>query len=98
MKILVTGGAGYIGSFMVKRLLEDGYEVVVIDSLERGVESAIPQNVKLYRGDIKDEGFLSSVFDENDFNGIFHFAGFISMAESMENPGIYFENNFYSTL
>jgi UDP-glucose 4-epimerase len=98
MKILVTGGAGYIGSFMVKRLLEDGYEVVVIDSLERGVESAIPQNVKLYRGDIKDEGFLSSVFDENDFNGIFHFAGLISMAESMENPGIYFENNFYSTL
>lgn len=98
MKILVTGGAGYIGSFMTRKLLEKGYEVVVLDSLERGNKEIIAQNVELISGNIGDRSVLSKVFSENKIDGIIHFAGFISMGESMQNPYIYFEDNTYNTL
>lgn len=98
MKILVTGGAGYIGSFMTKRLLERGDEVVVVDSLERGRRKAVNSSAKLYVGTLLDKKFVSLVFSENSFDAVIHFAGYISMGESMENPYIYFQNNVFSSL
>lgn len=98
MKILVTGGAGYIGSFMVKRLLEIKDEVVVIDSLERGHREAIDSRVKFYQGNLLDRNFVSKVFAENKFDAVIHFAGFISMEESVGNPYMYFQNNVFSSL
>lgn len=98
MKILVTGGAGYIGSFMVKEALNKGYEVVVVDNLERGHQDAIDRRAKLVIGELKDRKFIEHVFLEDKFDAVVHFAGFISMAESVSNPYIYFENNVNASL
>jgi len=98
MKILVTGGAGYIGSFMVKYLLERGDEVTVVDSLERGHKDAIDSRAKLYEGNLLDKEFVAKVFSEGKYDGVIHFAGFISMGESVKNPFIYFQNNIFSSL
>lgn len=98
MKILVTGGAGYIGSFMTKRLLEKGDEVVVVDTLEKGYKEAVDQKAKLIIGNLLDREFVSLVFKENHFDAVIHFAGYISMNESMKNPYIYFQNNVFSSL
>lgn len=98
MKILVTGGAGYIGSFMVKRLLERGDSVTVLDSLERGHKEAIDSRAKFVQGNILDTNFLNNVFSNNRFEAIIHFAGYISMGESMKNPYLYFQNNTYGSL
>ncbi|MCL4418694.1 UDP-glucose 4-epimerase GalE [Patescibacteria group bacterium] len=98
MKILVTGGAGYIGSFMVKRLQENGDDIVVIDSLERGHREVIDSRVKFYQGNLLDRNFVSKVFSENKFDAVIHFAGFISMEESVRNPYLYFQNNVFSSL
>lgn len=98
MKVLVTGGAGYIGSFMVKRLMEKGDEVVVVDSLERGHKEAVDTKAKFYQGNLQNKEFVARVFSENKFDAVIHFAGFISMGESMENPYIYFQNNVFSAL
>ena len=98
MKILVTGGAGYIGSFMTKRLLERGDEVVVADSLERGHQEAVDSRAKLYTGNLLDKDFISKIFSENHFDGTIHFAGYISMGESMQNPYLYFQNNVFASL
>lgn len=91
--ILVTGGAGYIGSFMVKRLLDEGKNVLVVDSLERGNESSIDERAHFYKGNLLDRSFLRNLFSENEINAVIHFAGYISMAESMQKPELYFENN-----
>lgn len=98
MNVLVTGGAGYIGGFMVKRLLERGDNVTVIDSLVRGHEEGIDKRAKFKKGDILDKAFLKEVFSSENFDAIIHFAGFISMGESMENPYIYFEDNTFGSL
>ncbi len=98
MKILLTGGAGYIGSFMVKRLLEEKYEVVVADSLERGHKENIDNRAKLIVGNLLDENYLKEIFLDHEFDGIIHFAGYISMGESMEKPELYFDNNFVASL
>ena len=98
MKILVTGGAGYIGSFMVKHLLERGDEVAVADSLERGHKESLDSRAKFYQGNLLDKNFVTKVFSENKFDAAINFAGFISMGESMENPFIYFQNNVFSAL
>lgn len=98
MKILITGGAGYIGSFMVKHLLDRGDEVSVIDSLERGHKEAIDQRAKFYQGNLLEKEFVAKVFSENKFDAVINFAGFISMGESMKNPYIYFENNVFASL
>ena len=98
MKILVTGGAGYIGSFMVKRLLEEKYEVVVADSLERGHKEVVDSRAKLKIGNLSDDNFLEDVLKNDKFDAIIHFAGYISMEESMRLPGLYFTNNTFMTL
>src|SRR5579872_3817172 len=97
MNVLVTGGAGYIGSIMVKRLLDEGYGVTVVDSLERGYQDFIDQRATFVKGDLKDKSFTQNVFNQEYFC-VIHFAGFISMEESTKNPFIYFQNNTFATL
>lgn len=98
MKILITGGAGYIGSFMVKAAIDKDYEVVVVDSLKRGHRESVDKRVKFILGDLKDKKFVESIFSEQRFDAVVHFAGFISMAESFSNPYIYFDNNVNASL
>ncbi len=92
-RILVTGGAGYIGSFMVKRLLDDGYEVVVFDSLERGHKEVIDPRAKFVLGDIKNAGTLENLFHDEIIDAVMHFAGYISVEESTIKPDLYYDNN-----
>lgn len=98
MKILVTGGAGYIGSFMVKKLLDLGYMPIVVDSLERGYKDALDKRTMVCQGDLRSKEFIARLFGENHIDAVIHFAGYISMAESMEHPGLYFEDNSFATL
>ncbi|MGA2911270.1 MAG: UDP-glucose 4-epimerase GalE [Candidatus Levyibacteriota bacterium] len=97
MKILVTGGAGYIGSFMVKRLVEEGHAVTVADSLERGHKEVVDPKAKLFLGNLLNKAFVEELFKDK-FDAVIHFAGFISMGESMENPYLYFQNNVFTSL
>lgn len=96
-KILVTGGAGYIGSHAVKVLLEKGYEVVVVDSLITGHKEAVDERATFYQGDISDELLMTKVFTENKIVGVIHFAAFSLVGESMVNPYKYYENNVGKT-
>ncbi len=98
MKILVTGGAGYIGSHMVKVLLERGHEVVVADSLERGFQDAVDGRAKQFIGNLLNKQFVEQLFLENHFDGVIHFAAYIAVGESMVKPAMYFENNFTGAL
>lgn len=93
MKILVTGGAGYIGSFMVRALLEKGHQVVVFDSLERGYQDAVDKRAIFVRGDIKNKSELENLFNHEKFDAVMHFAGYISVEESTSEPQKYYENN-----
>ena len=97
MKVLVTGGAGYIGSHAVKVLLAKGYEVVVVDNLETGHKEAVDERAKLYIGDIADDALMHKVFTENDIIGVIHFAAYSLVGESMSNPHKYYENNVGKT-
>lgn len=94
-KVLVTGGAGYIGSFTVRELLKAGLEVVVIDSLEYGYRRNLPekQNCRLIVANIGDQKKMATVLQKEKFAAVIHFAGYIVVAESMEKPAKYFENN-----
>ena len=93
MKILVTGGAGYIGSFMVKRLLDQDDQVTVIDSLERGHLEAVDRRADFIKLDIRDLKSLTDFFSGKHFDGLIHFAGYISVEESSKYPKKYYENN-----
>lgn len=93
MAILVTGGAGYIGSHMCWALNDVGEEIVVIDDLSTGFEWAIPPNAKFYRGDIDDMALLAKIRAENEIEAIIHFAGSIIVPESVSNPMKYYHNN-----
>ncbi len=93
MRVLVTGGAGYIGSQMVRQLVEKKIEIVVADSLENGHRAALAPNTPLMVGSIGDENFLRDLFSRYSFDAVMHFAGYIEMKESVENPGKYFRNN-----
>ena len=93
MAILVAGGAGYIGSHMVKDLVEHGQEVVVADNLSTGHRDAINPKAKFYEGDIHDRKFLDKIFDNEDIEAVVHFAAFSIVPESMSKPLKYFDNN-----
>ena len=93
MKILVVGGAGYIGSHCVKGLLNKGYEVVVIDNLYRGHRKAVDSKAVFYKGDINNASLLDKVFKEHKITGVIHFAANSLVGESMQDPLTYFHNN-----
>ncbi|WP_106768431.1 UDP-glucose 4-epimerase GalE [Paenibacillus faecalis] len=97
MAILVTGGAGYIGSHTVAELLERGEEVVVLDSLETGHRDALLGG-KLYEGDLRDKALLKKLFSENEIDAVIHFAANSLVGESMKNPVKYYDNNVFGTL
>ena len=98
MAVLICGGAGYIGSHAVARLIEKGEEVVVVDNLYKGHRRAVPENVKLYIGDLADECFMMRVFEANEIDSVIHFAADSLVGESVEKPLKYYENNVYGTL
>ena len=97
MDILVTGGAGYIGSFMTRALLEKGHNVTVIDSLVRGHRESVDERATFLEGDLKDEAFIKTVFEKH-FDAVIHFAAYIAVNESMKDPGEYFKNNILSSI
>jgi len=97
MAVLVTGGAGYIGSHAVAALLERGEDIVVIDNLQQGHRDAVLGG-KLYEGDLRDEAFMDKVFRENDIDAVIHFAANSLVGESMKLPGKYYHNNVFGTL
>ena len=86
MAILVAGGAGYIGSHMVKRLVEKGEDVVVADNLATGHRKAVAKEAKFYYGDIRDRQFLDRIFTNEDITAVVHFAAFSIVPESMAKP------------
>lgn len=97
MNILLTGGAGYIGSFMTKALLDRGEKVTVVDNLKTGHKEVVDERSTLVVGDLNEKKFVKSLFKEK-FDAILHFAGLISMEESTKNPYIYFQNNSFAAL
>jgi len=97
MAILVTGGAGYIGSHTVAELLEAKEEVVIIDNLQKGHKQAVLGGA-FYEGDLRDEAFLDKVFKENDIEAVVHFAADSLVGESVKDPLKYYNNNVVSTL
>lgn len=97
MKVLVTGGAGYIGSHVVKQLGEAGHDIIVYDNLSTGYEWAVTYG-ELIVGDLADVDKLDSVFAEHKFEAVLHFAANIVVPESVENPLKYYRNNTRNTL
>ncbi|WP_298196073.1 UDP-glucose 4-epimerase GalE [Novosphingobium sp.] len=95
--VLVTGGAGYIGSHAVLALKDAGWPVAVIDNLTTGFRFAVPEGVPLYEGDIEDGALLARIFAEQGTRAIMHFAGSIVVPESVENPLKYYHNNTAKT-
>jgi UDP-glucose 4-epimerase len=93
LPVLVTGGAGYIGSHAVLALLDRGWPVAVIDNLSTGFRFAVPEGVQLYEGDVEDAALLARIFAEQGTRAVMHFAGSIVVPESVENPLKYYHNN-----
>ncbi len=98
MAILVTGGAGYIGSVAVEDLLRRGEQVIVIDNLVRGHREAVDPSVPFYKGDIGDKDLVRKILSEHAVDAAMHFSAFAYVGESVENPAKYFENNVAQTL
>jgi UDP-glucose 4-epimerase len=105
MAILVTGGAGYIGSHTVVLLIEAGYEVVVYDNFSNSnatsikrVEQITNRPIPLIQGDIRDTDGLQKVFDSYDIEAVIHFAGLKAVGESVEKPLKYYDNNIVGTI
>ncbi|MFG2002556.1 UDP-glucose 4-epimerase GalE [Spirillospora sp. NPDC048911] len=96
MKLLVTGGAGYIGSVVSALLLETGHEVVVLDDLTTGHEDATPEGARLVRGTLRDKAF--EVLDGAGFDAVLHFAAKSLVGESVEKPGLYWDKNLGESL
>src|SRR4051812_11983255 len=97
MKLLVTGGAGYIGSVVAKQLLDRGHEVAALDDLSRGHRDAIPEGARLIEVSLKDADAVREALAEG-FDGVLHFAALALVAESVDHPERYHRNNFVGTL
>ncbi len=105
MKILVTGGTGFIGSHTVVELLNNNYEVVVIDNLFNSKKEVIDKikeitnkDVIFYEGDVCDKNILKTIFKKHKIDAVIHFAGYKAVGESVEKPLMYYKNNIYSTI
>lgn len=105
MRVLVTGGAGFIGSHTVVELLNEGFEVVVIDNLSNASEEALKRveeitgkKVDFYKADVRDRVALEEIFKVHQFDWVIHFAGYKAVGESVAKPIMYYDNNLYSTL
>ncbi|YCI82844.1 UDP-glucose 4-epimerase GalE [Enterobacteriaceae bacterium] len=105
MSILITGGAGYIGSHTSIELLKNGHDVVIIDNFSNSSEDVVDKikklggaQLKCYVGDIRDEDFLKNIFDNNRITHVIHFAGLKSVSESLINPTKYYDNNVVGTI
>jgi len=98
MNILLTGGAGYIGSAATRLLLEHGHVVTVLDSLVTGHRGAVPDGAGFVKGDLADIPALRKLIEEGNFEAVMHFAAFIEAGESMQKPGKYFRNNLTNSL
>jgi len=98
MSILVTGGAGYIGSVVVDDLLLNGTEVVVIDNLVHGHREAVDASIPFYEGNIGDKTIIREILEKHDISGCMHFSAFANVSESVEDPRKYFENNVTQTI
>ncbi|MBD3676453.1 MAG: UDP-glucose 4-epimerase GalE [Planctomycetaceae bacterium] len=98
MSVLVTGGAGYIGSHAVKLLRDAGREVVVVDNLYRGHKAAIPEDVPFYEGSLQDGDVLTELFEEEEITEVLHFAALAYVGESVQDPLWYYENNVNGSL
>ena len=107
--VLVTGGAGFIGSHTVVELLQDGYKVVIVDDLSNASEKVVDRiktivgdaaaaNLTFYRTDVNDREAMNAVFDENHIDRVIHFAGFKAVGESVSKPIEYYSNNLGNTL
>ncbi len=97
MRILVLGGAGYIGSHTVYELVDAGYEVIVVDNLLTGFKEAVHPQAKFYEGDIRDKIFLDNILSKEKIDGVIHFAASSQVGESMKNPLKYYNNNLCGT-
>ena len=96
--VLVTGGAGYIGSHAVRQLLDHDFDVIVVDNLSTGHVKAVDPRAKLYLGDVRDLNFLAGVFKNNTIDGVMHFAGKIIVPESVGDPTAYFDDNIQAVV
>lgn len=97
MKLLVLGGAGYIGSHTATELLDNGHEVVIADNLVTGYREAIPEKATFYQGDLRDKDFLNDLMKKEKVDAVIHFAAYSLVGESVVNPLKYYENNLYGT-
>ena len=103
--ILVTGGAGYIGSHTTVELVEAGYDVVIVDNLSNSnaaavtrIEKITGKTVRFYKFDLRDDNQLTALFDEHDIEAVIHFAGLKAVGESVEKPLLYYQNNLESSI
>ncbi len=97
MAVLIVGGAGYIGSHIVKALQKDSREVVVFDNLEKGHMESIPE-VPFFQGDLRNKNDVKGVFKKYQIDSVMHFSAYSLVGESMKNPEMYYENHIYGTL
>lgn len=93
MHVLVTGGAGFIGSHTADLLINEGHRVTVLDSLIKGYREAVHPEANFVHGDCGDQGLLDQIFSSQQIDAVFHFAAFIEAGESMASPGRFFVNN-----
>lgn len=105
MKILVTGGCGFIGSHTCVELLDNNYEVVIIDNLSNSKEDVVNKiekitnkKLKFYKGDVRDKTLLEKIFDDENIDAVIHFAGYKAVGESVSKPLMYYHNNLLSTI
>lgn len=96
MKILVVGGAGYVGSHTVKLLMASGYEVWIYDNLSRGHRECVPEG-RLIEGNLLDRSLLIQVMQDKEIEAVMHFAAFALVAESVQHPAMYYQNNVTAT-
>ena len=98
MRILVTGGAGYVGGTVAELLLQKGHDVTIYDNLCHGHRSMVPAKAEFIEGDLADRSRLEQILASRKFDGVMHFAALIEAGESMKKPELYFRNNSASTL